>query len=366
MRHFWEEETVKALTRGHVIEYGAASRARKVTFPRLRTQVACLNPLVVAALSKHNMLDITLIDTSIGTDNLGDQIIMDAVNEVIYEIFPDAFVTRVPSHDPLSRRSLSYIRHSDLCIIGGTNIIASPGWRLRWFDPLVLSGAVCLGVTWGALDTAVTFGRRLLIRRLLAANLLHSVRDNYTRILLDKFGIRSVSTSCPTMWKLTPSHCARIPREKSSQALITLTSYKPDIQRDIQMIRILDRNYSRLYFFAQGRADIDYLRQLAPNFNVTIIPTVYGYNKVLDSEDVDVIGSRLHGGIRALQKQKRALIVGIDHRSVEISRDTGLPVLSRSNMDRLEDWINSGMETQISLPTADISAWCKQFERLRN
>jgi len=79
---------------------------------------------------------------------------------------------------------------------------------------------------------------------------------------------------------------------------------------------------------------------------------------------VDYVGSRLHGGIRALQFKKRTLVIGIDHRSAEIANDTGLPVLRRTEMNGLETWVNGNLPTRINLPTDNITNW-KANLRLR-
>jgi Polysaccharide pyruvyl transferase len=307
------------------------------------------------------MKDIAIIDTSIGTDNLGDEIIMDSVNEVIYEMFPDSYIFRVPSHDVLTRKSLGIIKRSSLCFVGGTNILASPGWRLRLRDLIFLKNAICLGVTWGAPDVQPTRKRRLVLKRILSADEVHSVRDTYTKRLLDLIGIQSVSTSCPTMWKLTSRHCGEIPRKKSSNVLFTLTAYRNDPEADRKMVQILQKNYRTLYFFSQMHADLEYMKRLNVGPVKLISPTVHGYDKILANEDLDFVGSRLHGGIRALQHRKRALIIGIDHRSLEIAKDTDLPVLPRTEIDQLEDWIYGEQPTAIRLPLDEIASWKAQF-----
>jgi hypothetical protein len=81
------------------------------------------------------------------------------------------------------------------------------------------------------------------------------------------------------------------------------------------------------------------------------------YDEFLANEETDYVGSRLHGGIRALQFKKRTLVVGIDHRSIEIANDTRLPVLRREHMKELDRWINGRFSTEINLPTENISNW---------
>jgi hypothetical protein len=93
-------------------------------------------------------------------------------------------------------------------------------------------------------------------------------------------------------------------------------------------------------------------------------PNLRSYDEFLANEDVDYVGSRLHGGIRALQFKKRTLVIGIDHRSAEIANDTGLPVLRRTEMNGLETWVNGNLPTRINLPTDNITNW-KANLRLR-
>ena len=79
------------------------------------------------------------------------------------------------------------------------------------------------------------------------------------------------------------------------------------------------------------------------------------------NHDIDFIGSRLHGGIRALNYKRRALIIGVDNRATEINRDTNLPFISRENIEHANKWINSVSKTEIHLPNDNINEWKSQF-----
>jgi hypothetical protein len=282
---------------------------------------------------------------------------MESVNDVIHEIFPDARVFRLPSHEALSRRSYYFLRQSDLCLIGGTNVLASKGWRLRWFDSIFLRNAICFGVTWGGIRSKPSFRDRILLRRVLDAGQIHSVRDRYTKNLLDQIGVASISTSCPTMWTLSPEHCAAVPQVKAKHVLFTLTAYRCEPTADRAMIDILKRHYETLHFFPQMHGDYAYFRDLNIEDVRIIGPNLRSYDQFLANEEVDYVGSRLHGGIRALQFKKRTLIIGIDHRSAEIASDTGLPVIRRTEMKDLETWVNGCVPTTIKLPTENIANW---------
>lgn len=289
---------------------------------------------------------------------------MQAVDRVIQEVFPEARVFRLPSHEALSRRSYYFLRQSDLCLIGGTNVLASKGWRLRWFDSIFLRNAICLGVTWGGANPRPSFRDRIFLRRVLDGAQIHSVRDRYTQTLLNQIGVASVSTACPTMWGLTPEHCSAIPKKKSKYVVFTLTGYRCDPVADREMVETLKRNYKGVAFFPQMHGDYAYFQDLNINQVRIIGQNLKSYDHFLANEDVDYVGSRLHGGIRALQFKKRTLVIGIDHRSAAISQDTALPVLPRTEIARLHAWINGSEPTRISLPTDNISNWKSSLRML--
>ncbi|AVQ17668.1 hypothetical protein [Fusobacterium mortiferum] len=86
------------------------------------------------------------------------------------------------------------------------------------------------------------------------------------------------------------------------------------------------------------------------------------YEDFLQSNECDFIGTRLHGGIKALQNKKRTIIIGIDNRAIEMS-EIGLPVIKRENIEKdLENMINSNLEIDINLPIESIENWKAQFE----
>jgi hypothetical protein len=282
---------------------------------------------------------------------------MQAVNDVVQELFPDARVFRLPSHEALSRQSYYCLRQSDLCLIGGTNVLASRGWRIRWFDSIFLTNAICFGVTWGGVSPRPSFKDRMFLRRVLDGHQIHSVRDRFTQHLLDRIGVVSVSTSCPTMWKFDSDHCSAIPQEKTKNVVFALTAYRCEPTADRAMVETLKKHYETLYFFPQMHGDYAYFQELNIKGVRVVGQNLHSYDHLLANEELDYVGSRLHGGIRALQFKKRTLIIGIDHRSTEISNDTGLPVLRRTELNKLESWITGCVPTKIKLPTENISNW---------
>ena len=52
------------------------------------------------------------------------------------------------------------------------------------------------------------------------------------------------------MWSLTPTLCTLIPSKKAKEAVLTLTDYKPNPERDNHIIEVLKQDYSKVIFLA--------------------------------------------------------------------------------------------------------------------
>src|SRR5690606_30173548 len=147
-----------------------------------------------------------------------------------------------------------------------------------------------------------------------------------------------------------------------------LTDYSRDIEKDSQLVECLKKNYQKLYFWAQGSEDNQYfdeLIQLKPQIfeNIERIPTnLKSYNQLFINNEIDFIGTRLHAGIRALQLQKRVIIIGIDNRALEMHKDFNLPVVERHDLNKLDQLINSQWQPVINLPVREILDWKAQFK----
>jgi hypothetical protein len=190
---------------------------------------------------------------------------------------------------------------------------------------------------------------------------MQSARDDYTRGRLAKFRARSLNTSCPTLWNLTEERCGAISNTRSANVLTTLTSYRPNVESDTATLKLLQKSYDKVYFWSQQFEDLAYLRSLG-SFNFEIIdPNTNAYSAFLRENDADYVGSRLHGGIRALQNNKRSLIISVDNRATEIGKDTDLPVVKREDIAAIEKWIEHPANTRIRLPLSAISQWRQQF-----
>lgn len=342
--------------------------------------------------SQEKIYKIAKLNPSVSSENMGDHIILEYCQEIFEEIFGQALYVNIPTRERLPLRSRRHVATSDYAFVCGTNLLASnmnqrKQWNIGIRDAIKISTAniskkewldiaavkrkyqenkvILLGAGWWQYQQAPNKYTDILLNLILSHKVIHSVRDSYTEKKLREIGIHNVvNTACPTMWNLTESFCAEIPTEKSSKVITTLTNYNMETEKDDRFLETLCHNYEQVYVWLQAIEDQKYLQSLKCCKHVKVIPpNLTAYDQFLNDNQVDYIGTRLHGGIRALNKKKRTLILAVDNRAVEISKDTNLPVIKRKDADQdLEKWICNSFETKINLPIDNIQKWKNQFE----
>ncbi|MGC3981975.1 MAG: polysaccharide pyruvyl transferase family protein [Steroidobacteraceae bacterium] len=310
---------------------------------------------------------IAVLDTSVTSMNLGDQIIMDASRGILNELFPNAFYVNLPTHEFFLWESYRVIKDCDYVFVGGSNLLKSKmAWNNQWkispLDLLMRRNCILLGCGWWHYQKAPDWYSRQLLRRILSGKYTHSLRDHYSAAQLHAAGIANArNTSCVTMWKLDEAHCERIPLQRAPRVMTTLTGYNADPVADKAVLELLLKHYEEVVLWVQQPEDFAYASTLAGGRIKFIAPNLASYTDFLRNNHVDYVGSRLHGGIRALQTGKRSLILAVDNRAVEIARDTQLPVVKRDDIAAVERWIATPAPTRIRLPTQAIDAWMAQF-----
>lgn len=316
------------------------------------------------------LLDPSLSDND-GTpsDNLGDLIIADAVTRELASIpwneAPE--ITRVSTHQFPGPAEMRAMREADLRVVGGSNLISGNllrkrQWRLTVAQHVLLSDITLMGVGWWQYMPPPTLPTKLLMARLLSRKGVHSMRDAYSREQLGLLGYRNaVNTSCPTVWGLG-AVADRLPVAKGTEAVFTLTDYNRDPAADAALIQTLRAAYGRVHFWPQGRHDLDYAQTLDLMGVEVIERSLEAYDDFLRGPgEIDFVGTRLHGGIRAMQQGRRALILAVDNRATEISRDTGIPVVDRRDIEGVRNWIGAETGFALHLDAGAIAAWKGQF-----
>jgi polysaccharide pyruvyl transferase WcaK-like protein len=303
--------------------------------------------------------------------NLGDLIIRRSIDEVLAEILPEADLVNVSSHQPLDPHLLRQAMQADLVLVAGTNLLSSHvldynQWKLSsdpslYTDPPRLN-AVLMGVGWWQYQDAPDTVTRNFYNTILHPSLPHAVRDSYTARKLARCGAPCIlHTSCPTLWKLEGHDIAR--KQRHGKCLFCLTDYHPQPEVDDSLIELLLETYDMLFFFPQGKGDLQYAETL-PAFTragkrIFSLPhAIDAVYKILELDKLDYVGTRLHTGALCLQYGAPSLILGIDNRSREIARDINLPVAPRGDMRAIRQWLAGGPpHGQIRLPNAEIARW---------
>jgi polysaccharide pyruvyl transferase WcaK-like protein len=301
------------------------------------------------------------------SSNLGDLIIREAVLNELGDVFGDATTTCVSSHEWLPASAVASLRSADLVFVGGTNLLSSNmnryrQWKINLRSAVRIRRAVLLGVGWWQYQKPANLYTRCLLWTALSGKYLHSVRDEYTKEKLKQAGIHNVlNTGCPTMWRLTPALLSKIPITKADTALCATTDYNKNPALDLAFLTAVGRLYKRVFIWPQGSQDTEYLSEL--RVRAEILPHSYDALLQFLNSDVhfDYIGTRLHAGIRCLNAGKRSLVIIVDNRGREISRDTGLHCVERGDLNALEQWVRVPMPVVLKLNTQAIEKWKSQF-----
>lgn len=323
------------------------------------------------ALYTRALPSVAILDPALATRNAGDEIISEAARGEIARLLPHAFQATLPTHERLGPRSWRFCLQAQHRIVAGSNILTGRlpfdrQWRLRLRDLPWLRRLTLLGAGWRAYGTGrPPFGDAVL-RGLFSGGGLHSVRDGHTRDQLRARGIAEVvNTGCVTMWGLDCAGLARLDR-RPARRVVTTVNVGHRSPADVELLQLLTGLYSEVLLWPQGIDDLPYAAGLAATVPGVMLlgPTLAAYDAVLAAGDVDFVGNRLHGGIRALQHGRRALILTLDNRAAEIARDTNLPVASLcEGPAALARRLRRPDPIEIALPEAAIAAWRAQFPR---
>ena len=316
---------------------------------------------------------IIIFDTSIGTHNLGDFIIMRYCGSILHELYENHQCVEISTHMIPSEEQEQIVKKTKYKFVCGTNLLTShieKWWNWRLPDGLrrkfAYRNAILLGVGWGNYQDECSEYSKMIYHCILNPKVIHSVRDQYTEDKLKQAGITNVvNTGCPTMWRLTPQFCSAIPIKKAKDVITTITDYRRDKDKDNQMLEILSRNYEHVYLWIQGSKDEEYLSTLNLPDNLIIIPeSLEAYESYLKRGQVDYVGTRLHAGIFALNHHIRSIIIAVDNRAIEIAKDTNLPIILREKIEEtLEKQIISDFSTNIHLKQENIDLFKEQFRK---
>lgn len=310
------------------------------------------------------------LDPSLDSNNSGDLIIAEAVAEELETIAPISEFVRLPTQRLMNAAEARQASNCNVIFAGGTNLVGSNmlrhwHWRLGPREIQALRNrVVLLGVGWWQYQGSPSFCTRKLLQYLLHPDAVHSVRDGYTAHKVNKLGLSVLNTGCPTMWSLGERTLAALP--KNGPLVLTLTDYARNPLEDAAFVRLALDRYDPVFFWPQGREDLEYIQSLSVGLSrLTVLPRGIGsLDATIQGRAASYIGTRLHAGIRAIQLGAPALVIAVDNRATEISRDTGLPTVER----RIESLIDALERTHVdefrlSIPLEKISSWRDHWVR---
>ncbi len=323
------------------------------------------------------MKKIIIFDTVIGTGNLGDIVIQSSLEEHLKPFFKKCFVVRYATHlknfNFLTflriRTKRRYANECDVKLIMGTNLLSYDifntrrQWQIGLLTWPLYKKSVLAGVGTTQSKRRLTLYSKFIYKRILNKDYIHSVRDEESCELLESIGIKAINTGCPTLWKLTPEFCRQIPEKKAENCVFSLSGFKDQLDRekDEQILEILKKNYNKLYYWCQTTEDEKYLDSFGNTDNIERIYDLDAYAELLDKGNIDYIGTRLHGGVYALQHKVRSIIIAIDHRTRGFKDTNNIVCIERENISELDKMINSEFKTEIILKEENIKKWKSQF-----
>lgn len=324
------------------------------------------------------MNKIVLFNPAGGTLNSGDYIIEKYVKEEMDYLFSNSIVAEIGTHLPIAHAYQNIKKNitrracdeADYKFLGGSSMIKtsllrlSPDWSLTLSSCPYYRNSIAIGIGVGKNSSFLDPYTRFIYQRIFSKEYIHSTRDEQTKVFLENLGFKAINTGCPTLWGLTEDHCSQIPRKRRNKVIFTLTYNNPSPQ-DKMLIEILSSEYKQLFFWVQGYGDLDYLKSITDINNINIIGhSLSSYEKILmENEEYDYVGTRLHAGIFAIRHKVRTIILTIDNRAEDMKETYNLPVIHRNRIqDDLRERINSSFETMITVPLESINCWKEQFK----
>ncbi len=325
------------------------------------------------------MKQILLFDTAISTSNLGDEIILSDVKTGLREILEEALVFRMGTHvanysalQLFLKRDIKVERlcdWADYKFICGTNLLldnlkrVNPQWMLNPVNACLYKDSILVGVGKVSDYEKPNKYTEKIYKKILSPDYKHSVRDDATKKVVEDLGFRAINTGCPTLWGFTKEKCEKIPKKKADRVIFSVSGYysQKNPEADKKMISCLRKNYKEIYVWIQTVVDGRYLKELEETEGVTCIYSLEKYAQLLNEGNIDYVGTRLHGGIYALQHNCRSMIVSIDQRAEGFHETNNIPIIRRDDLDNLETTINSDIVTDIKVNREAIEEFLTQF-----
>jgi Uncharacterized conserved protein len=185
------------------------------------------------------METVVLFDTSIGSLNLGDEIIMKSVVRELSHILKNRYIIKSTTHSPVitdkqfscTNTKMTVYNNAKYKFICGTNLLWRnlnyewPEFNVNLSNCVPYKNSILIGVGSGKYHHEPDDYTKQLYNKILSHDFIHSVRDNNTKELLETLGFRAINTGCPTMWRFSEEFCAGIPSVKTKKVVFYIDIY---------------------------------------------------------------------------------------------------------------------------------------------
>lgn len=321
-------------------------------------------------------MNIALFNTIVGSGNIGDQIIMDSLISAIPTLFENSFTVQFATHlhnfgltSYKNNPKVDFSNSCDYKFIIGTDLLSARiaktfyQWPIGPISSKLYENTILVGVGTTYESLLPSLYSKLIYNKILRKDIIHSVRDEFSARFLSSMGFKVLNTGCPSIWRFTPSFCESINPEKQKNVIISLSGNRVlrNPEADKQLLFQINKLYECKYFWIQTIHDEKYLNSLMPDHNYTVLYSLKKFSEVCENGTVDYIGTRLHGGIFALQHRVRAFIIAVDHRAIGFRDSFNLNVLERKQISELPEIVLKDSPVQIKINIDAIAEWCSQF-----
>lgn len=270
----------------------------------------------------------TILAPWIATSNDGDLVIR---NDLITRLAQSrVFLSEtLPTQIPLTRAQCKRLKPVQHVLVGGTNLLSTYGrgdnqWPLPRYAMRPLGGKLILmGVGWRRPELEPKGFPRSRVVGLLNPSCVHSVRDRSAATALEAAGMQYLVTGCPSLLRIPD----KLGAFSTTEAVVTITDYFPDARRDRSIVRWARERFPCVRLQPQGSGDVAYAKaELGFTDKDILSKGVVHFQRYLEAFRPVYVGTRLHGGIVALQMGLPTVIVGIDNRAVDMGQEFDLPV----------------------------------------
>jgi polysaccharide pyruvyl transferase WcaK-like protein len=289
---------------------------------------------------------IILLNPAIGSTNLGDSIIANAIKG-LFEFWGIDFVAELTTHRPWNKVERKLAIEADYFIVGGSNLLTSSlfplshtQWKISYKEFLLLRGKVILfGPGWRRDEDAISYFTSRLYASLMAEEVPQLVRDRVSQSRLLKTERNVVNSSCPTLFRIDEV-MENSRSTASNTVVVALSGNIKSVEQDRLILKMAEDNFENVKLFPQGifdpqfptYSDEAYYQELKIDYEI-LSGGLEAYSTELKSGS-HYFGTRLHGGIFAMQHGNPSTIIDVDSRARNIFAGTGYQVLQREELSQ--------------------------------